>query len=76
MLNRPGNVRNPDEPNPPTEQARDGVRERRPQRQEYGAVGDHHLPVLAGAENGGLAQVYGVIWDVSMEGADARMASA
>ena len=76
MLNRPREVRNPGEPNPPTDQGRNGARERRPQRQELAPVGHHHAHVLAGIENGRPAQVYGVIWDVSTESADARIALA
>ena len=68
LAKQAGDVRNPDEPNPPTDQARDGARERRPQRQELGAIGHHNPRFLASAENGRLAQVYGVIWDVSTEG--------
>jgi len=75
LLNRPREVRNPDEPNPPTDQARDRARERRLQRQELGAMGGGSERLLVGAENGRSAQLYGVIWDVSTEGTDARMAS-
>ena len=76
LAKQAGAVRNPVEPNPPTDQARDGARERRPQRRETCAMGGGHGRLLAGAENGRSAQVYGVIWDVSTEGADARIASA
>ena len=71
-----GNVRISVEPNPPTGQARDGVRERRPERQEVGAAGRSGGRVSVWAENGRSSQVYGVIWDVSTGGADTRIASA
>ena len=63
------------EPKPPTDQARDDARERPPQRQEVGAVGRGGGRVSLWPENDRSSQVYGVIWDVSMEGADARIAS-
>jgi hypothetical protein len=69
-------VRIPDEPNPPTDQARDGARERPPQRLELGAVGSGGGRASVWAENGRSSQVYGVIWDVSTEGADGRVAPA
>jgi hypothetical protein len=69
-------VRNPVEPNPRTGEARDGARERRPQRQELAAAGRGRGRISFWAENGRSAQVYGVIWDVSTEGAAARIASA
>ena len=67
-----GTVRIPDEPNPPLGQARDGTGERRPQRQEVGAVGRGCGCVSFWAENGRSSEEYGVIWDISRQGADAR----
>jgi len=49
--------------------------ERRPQRREVGATARGRGRVLAGAQNDSSSQVYGAIWDVSMGGADARVAS-
>jgi hypothetical protein len=56
---------------PPDREARNGARERPPQRQEMGAMGGGGGRALSGAVNTRSAQVYGVIWDVSTEGADA-----
>lgn len=56
--------------------ARDGAGERPPQRQEVGAPGRGRGQVLSHAENARSLQLYGVIWDISTEGADARIAPA
>ena len=75
LLNRAGDVRIAGEVNPATGQRETAPEKDGQQRQEVGATARGRGRVLAGAENDRSSQVYGVIWDVSTEGADARMAS-